>query len=160
MVYYDTDEFERFFQDPPHAKRIERGRGPPLPPPVPLRADGTYPGLEFTEAGTNAVRIFIASQYLAQALPQKIYDAETDQLSLSRHGPIFHDLALALSAEEPCLGGVDGQSLFWMYDRICDKYRHVHTMLSRGWGEHMEETRLMRFCIDLHSMDSEFLAVK
>ncbi|KAF9126540.1 hypothetical protein BGW39_006560 [Mortierella sp. 14UC] len=123
MAYYNTAEFGRFFQDPPHAKRLEsyrRGRAPQLPPPVPLGADGQYHGLEFINAGTNSVRIFLASQYLSIHLPEKIYDAEHLSLPLSRHGPIFHDLALSLSNTEPCLAGVDGPALFWMYDRIVD----------------------------------------
>ncbi|KAF9147104.1 hypothetical protein BG015_011304 [Linnemannia schmuckeri] len=165
MVYYNTEEFERFFQDPPLAKRLEwnsyrQNRRPELPPPVPVDANGEYHGLEFNDAGTNAVRIFLASQYLAHHLPSKISYAEDYDLSLSRHGPIFHDLATDLTRKEPTLAGVTGPALFQMFDQIVDKYRHVHNMLSRGWGDHMEETRLMRFCIGLHSVDSWFLEVK
>ncbi|KAK5809108.1 hypothetical protein F5H01DRAFT_56682 [Linnemannia elongata] len=162
MVWYDSDHFETFFQDPPNTRGFKyngKPRNPmKFPAPVPVDANGVYHGLEFDDAGTNATRIYLAAQFLASDWVNTLSGGDN---SYARDGDFFANLAGQLAAQEPCLHNVTGEALFCMYDKIVVKYGQLHSMMaSRGGGGDMTETKLMKFAQELHSLDESFLEEK
>ncbi|KAK3831753.1 MAG: hypothetical protein JOS17DRAFT_744209 [Linnemannia elongata] len=126
-----------------------------FPAPLPVDANGVYHGLEFDNAGTNAIRIYLAAQFLESDWVNTVggYD------SYARDGDFFATLAGQLAAQEPCLQNVTGEALFWMYDKMIVKYGQVWSMMASRRG-HVEETKLMKFAAELFHLDESFLEAK
>ncbi|KAG9062700.1 hypothetical protein KI688_005006 [Linnemannia hyalina] len=163
MVWYISDVFETFFQDPPNTRGFKyngKPRNPmKFPAPVQVDANGVYHGLEFDNAGTNATRIYLAAQFLESDWVNTIEGDKYD--SYASDGDFFAILAGKLAALEPCLHNVTGEALFWMYDQIIVKYGQVHSMLASGrGGGDMETTKLMKFAEELYYLDESFLEAK
>ncbi|KAG0312376.1 hypothetical protein BGZ97_011243 [Linnemannia gamsii] len=140
MVWYNTDEFEKFFQDPPSTRGFKLNGKPRN------HAKGVYHGLEFHDNGTNAIRIYLAAQFLESDWVQTLHDnSEYGHHSFARDGDVFATLARQLSELEPCLQNVTGEALFWMYDKMMVKYGQVHSMMaSRGGGDRLEASERRR----------------
>ncbi|KAG0282319.1 hypothetical protein BGZ96_000606 [Linnemannia gamsii] len=156
MVYYNTSEFEKFFQDPPSIRGFKRTLKPRN------HANGTYHGLEFHDAGTNAVRIYLAAQFLESDWVQTLHDnSEYGHHSFARDGDVFATLARQVAESEPCLQNVTGEALFWMYDNMVVKYGQVHSIMAFGRRyEAMQESKLLKFAQELYSLDESFLEAK